>query len=145
VQLVVEHEQIRRRRVRQRRVGLVQLLAVDAEELAVDLVHRQEARGHAAGTGQEAAPAEAQAPAGGIGEAGDALLDPALLGGLRDRHVLAVRDHPRRHRRMQLVQLVGAGQLLELRVAQPGVLFPVSSCRHRCLLQDAVSSSPQSA
>ena len=130
VQLVVEHEQLRRRRVRQRRVGLVELLAVDAEELAVDLVHRQEARGHAAGAGQEAAPAEAQAPPGKVGETADALLHLTLLRRLRDRHVLAVRDHPRRHRRVQIVQLVGTGQLRELRVAQPDILFAFASGRH---------------
>ena len=138
VQLVVEHEQVARRRVRQRGVGLVELLAVDVEELAVDLVHGEEARGHAAGAGQEAAPAEAQAAPGGVGEVGDALLDLALLGGLRDRHVLAVRDHARRHRRMQIVHLVGAGQLRELRVAQPDILFAVSSRRHPGLLRCVV-------
>ena len=138
VQLVVEHEQVARRRVRQRGVGLVELVAVDVEELAVDLVHGEKARGDAAGAGQEAAPTEAQPAPDRVGEVGDAVLDPLLLGGLRDRHVLAVRDHAGRHRRMEIVHLVGAGQLRELLVAQPDIFLAVSSRRHPGLLRCVV-------
>ena len=117
------------------RVRLVELVAVDVEELAVDLVHGEKARGDTAGAGQEAAPTEARPTPDRVGEIGDAVLDPLLLGGLRDRHVLAVGDHAGRYRRMEIVHLVGTRELCELLVAQPDILLSVSSRRHPSLLR----------
>ena len=60
---------------------------------AVDLVHREEDGGGAGGGAQEVAARDAERACAGVGEVGDERLDLALLGGRRDRLVLAVGDH----------------------------------------------------
>jgi hypothetical protein len=61
VQLVIEDEEVLGRRVLRVRGRLEQLLALHLEELgAVRLVHGQEGGRHAAGSGEELAPADSQ-------------------------------------------------------------------------------------
>ena len=57
------------------------------------LVHREEGRGHAGVRGEEGAAVHAVAPRLDIAHLLDEGLDPALVVGLRERVVLAVRDH----------------------------------------------------
>src|SRR6266851_8277492 len=67
------------------------------ENSAVDVVHRQERRGHSRARTQEPPTAQTQFSRGRIGELLDPLLYLALLPGLRYRIELAIRDHLRRH------------------------------------------------
>jgi hypothetical protein len=94
-----------------------QLVVVDLEELAVDVAHGEEAGGHAAGDGEELAPADIELRARLVGDLLDARLHLLLILGLRDRHVLAVRHHLGGNRRMKEIRFVGPGQFRQLLVA----------------------------
>ena len=122
VQLVVEHEEIARHAVcRVRRPE--QLERIHVEEAAEHFVHGDESRRHAPRRSEEAPAAHAEPAARLARELGDAYLELALLQGLSERKVFAVRHHLRRDRRAQLVGLVGARQSGKLALGQPGVFF----------------------
>ncbi|TMI15398.1 MAG: hypothetical protein E6H38_07470 [Betaproteobacteria bacterium] len=112
------------------RFALEELVLVHFEHLPVDLVHGEEAGGHPAGAGEELAAADVELPARLAGDLLDARLDLLLVLGLRDGHVLAVRHHLRRNRRMEQVRLVCPGQFRQLLVAQPDIGFAVTSNCH---------------
>src|SRR6185437_9644211 len=123
MRLVVEHEKVARRRVLLARVVVEHLLMAHLEEgLAEDLVHGDERGRHASRALEEAPAGDAELLRGVIGELLDALFDLLLLPRLRERHVLAVRDHPRRHRPLEGLAF-GRRNLLELLVAQPGIFL----------------------
>src|SRR6266849_3997553 len=125
VKLVVQDEQIGRRRVLRVRSGLEHLVLADLEEFgAMRLVHGDEGGSDPAGAGQELPPAHAQLLGDAIGVLLDAVLDLLLLLGLRIRQVLAVRDHLCRNRRMQVVGFICRLQALQLLLGEPGILFP---------------------
>src|SRR6266513_2384476 len=65
----------------------------------------------------------AEAAARRARELGDAYLELALLQGLSERRVFAVRHRLRRDRRAQLVGPVSARQSAKLALGQPGVFF----------------------
>src|SRR6185312_12300861 len=123
MRLVVEHEKVARRRVLLARAVVEHLLMAHLEEgLAEDLVHGDERGGHAARALEEAPPRDAELLRGMVGQLLDALLDLLLLPRLRERHVLAVRDHPRRHRPLEGLAF-GRRNLLELLITQPGIFL----------------------
>jgi hypothetical protein len=76
-----------RRRLRLRRLG-----AIDLEQSAEDVVHREECGRHAAARAQELPPFEPQLWRDRIGDLLDPLFKAALLRRLRQRVELAVRD-----------------------------------------------------
>src|SRR5262249_61394325 len=86
------------------------------------------------GVREDLEPAHPEPPRRGRGELLDPRLDAFLLFGLRERHVLAVRDHLRRQRQAQRIAFVSARTTRELLAAQPGILFSASGL----LLHDPV-------
>jgi hypothetical protein len=106
VQLVVENEKIRRAERWLRQQRLDQLNRIDVEEAAEDFVHRQETRSHAAAGREKLPPAESELLAVDVGQFLDSMFHLLLLFRLRVGHVLAVRYHLCRYRRVQLIGLV---------------------------------------
>src|SRR5205823_108950 len=124
VRLVVEDEEVRRHRGRGVRLRLEELDQAHVEEaLAEHLVHREEGGREAACAGKELAPAHAELLRSHVGEFLDAALDLLLLLRLRQRQVLAVRDHPGRDWRLERIGF-RRHHLLELLVTEPGIFFP---------------------
>ena len=75
--------------------------------------------------GEKRSPIDAELLAGGFGQFLDAGFDALLLLGLRHRHVLAVRDHPRRDRRVKgSASSARCAQSHLLVVQQPVVVLP---------------------
>jgi hypothetical protein len=93
-----------RRSARFRRLG-----PVNREQRTENVVHRQKGGRHAAASPQKLPPVEAELWRDRIGELFDALFDAALLGGLRQRVELAVRDNLGRHRRFECGAVSGLG------------------------------------
>ena len=106
VQLIVEHENVRGHAVAGKRLVFQQLVLVNVEKLPVDFIHGEEACGDAARGAEELAPAHAELLAGEVGQFPDAEFDPLLLLSLGNGHVLAVRYHLSRDRRVEVVGLV---------------------------------------
>jgi hypothetical protein len=90
MQLIVENEQIRRRRRLRERRRLEQFGEADVEHASEHLVHRDEGGRHAPRTSEKRPAADAEPPARFVGEVFDARLDPPLLVRLRGGHVLTV-------------------------------------------------------
>ena len=86
-------------RARQHQLGLVGRCRRDLENIAVDVVHGEECRRHAATRVQELPAAQAEVLAVQVGELIDPRLDLLLCSALRGREILAVGNNPSRNRR----------------------------------------------
>ena len=104
---------------------LLRLGAGDAEDGAVDLVHRQEGGGHAGGGGKEAAARAVLLGADLVGHGLDAGFHLALLRRLRDGRELVGGDHLRRDRRGEH-GLLGGAEFGDLVVGQEAHGWPFS-------------------
>src|SRR5260221_14776930 len=101
------------------RFRLEHLVVVDVEDAAIDLVHGEEARGHAAAAGEEYAPADPELLRRPLSQLLDPHLDAFLLVGLGKRHVLPIRDHLRRYGQVEGFGLVRPPELRQLPVTDP--------------------------
>ena len=157
MQLIVEHEQVfgRRRLGECRR--LVELRLADREELSIDLVHGEQRSRDAARPGQKLPPADPQLFARCLRQLGDSRFDLLLLPRLRHGHVLAVADHPRRHRRNRLAHIGPLTHRHLLLFEQPMIVLPNPPrfvpfhIRHdsppaaRCAICNALRPRPQAS
>jgi hypothetical protein len=106
-------------RARQHQFGLSGLRRRDLEDIAVDVVHGEECRRHAAARVQELPAAQAKVPAVDVGELVDPRLDLLLHGALRGRQILAVGNNLGGNRRCRRRRLRARDQTL-LSLAKPG-------------------------
>jgi len=123
VRLVIEDEHVCRRSSLGVSCRLVHFDRVDFEKRASEsLVDRNEGCGQPAGAFEELPTADPELFRGGLGQLLDSVFGVLLLSRLRIRHVLAVRDHPRRNRRLERLGL-RRRTLFQLFIAQPHVFF----------------------
>ena len=99
-------------RPRLHQLGLAGLGRRDLEDVAVDLVHGDERRRHAAARAEELPAVQAQPLGVGVGELVDPRLDPLLGGALRRRQILAVGDDLGRNRRCRRGRLGACDEAL---------------------------------
>src|SRR5262245_53964416 len=90
---------------RQHQLGLAGLCRRDLENIAVDIVHCEECRGHAAARVQELPAAQAEVLAVLVGELVDPRLDLLLCSALRGREILAVGNNLSGNRRCRRCRL----------------------------------------
>ena len=86
-------------RARQYQLGLAGLCRRDLENIAVDVVHCEECRRHAAARVQELPAAQAELLAVQVGEFVDPRLDLLLCSALRGREIFAIGNDLSRNRR----------------------------------------------
>ena len=92
-------------RARQHQLGLAGLCRRDLENIAVDVVHCEECRRHAATRVQELPAAQAEVLAVQVGEFVDPRLDLLLCCALRGREILAVGNNLSGNRRCRRCRL----------------------------------------
>jgi len=105
-------------RARKHQLGFAGLGGCHLEDVAVDVVHREKGRGHAAARVQELPAAQSEPFAVGIGKLVDSRFHLLLNGALRGREVLAVRYDLGGNRRRRRC-CFGAGNEALFSVTQP--------------------------
>ena len=103
----------------QHQLGLAGLGGRDLEDVAVDVVHGEEGRRHAAARAHELPAAQAEAPAVHVGELVDPRLDLLLGSALRGRKILAVGNDLSRNRRCGRCRLSARDETL-FSLTKPG-------------------------